>query len=88
LDIEKSLTRTHQSPLESPDNILLEPSYMESVRRYHELAEVERCHQWVDFHRQMTELHRKLSEEHEVKAEALMESLHMGKELEVRSCEH
>jgi hypothetical protein len=78
LDVERAMTRyPSASPVEGLENSdLLEPSWLESARRYRELAEVERAHQWVSFHEGMCELHRKLSEEHTAKARALQELLH------------
>jgi hypothetical protein len=76
MDIEKAMTRTTSSPAERVDDDLLEPSYAESVRRYHELAEIERAHQWIDFHNGMVELHTRLATGHYEKAQALIESLH------------
>jgi hypothetical protein len=69
--LEKSLTRTHRSPLESPDNILLEPSYVESVRRHKAREQLDNLLAWRDFHTNMSTLHRRLAEEHEQKVEAL-----------------
>jgi hypothetical protein len=76
LDVERAMTRTSSSPLEAQDDILLEPSYAESVRRYHELAEIERTHQWIGYHNGMGDLHTRLATGHYEEAQALIESLH------------
>ena len=60
--VEKRSPNGHQDPDE------LEPTYAESVRRYHERATAERRAQWIDFHRHMAQLHAWLSEEHAQKA--------------------
>jgi hypothetical protein len=71
LDVEKTLTRTSTSPLEAPDDVLLEEGYIESVKRYHLAAEIERRWEWASFHECMEQLHTKLASEHREKAEAL-----------------
>jgi hypothetical protein len=71
VELEHSLTRTATSPVESQDADLQEPGYMESVRRYHELAELQRRQEWIDYHNGMSRLHEHLAQEHAAKAAAL-----------------
>jgi hypothetical protein len=51
---------------------LAEPTYAESVRRYHANQEQEMRARWYDFHSAMAELHARLAAEHEEKAEKLL----------------
>jgi hypothetical protein len=71
LDVEKALTRTPTSPLESPDADLLEPSYKESVRRFKQRQRMAHFDQWRKFHLNMRELHLRLADEHQHKADTL-----------------
>jgi hypothetical protein len=56
---------------QDPD--LLEPSYAESVRRYHERERRANRARWFSFHCGMAELHTRLADEHTTKAEKLCE---------------
>jgi len=72
---EKTLTTTTGSPLEAPDADLLEPSYMESVRRFKELADIERAHEWASHHRSLSAVFRRMADRHDAEAEAIEGSL-------------
>ncbi len=50
-----------------------EPSYAESVRRYHSRHRREIRALWYGYHEHMRELHARLSREHEEKAMRLLE---------------
>ena len=57
--------------METLDQMLLEPSYRETVRRFNERRRRENRARWFSFYSGMAELHRRLADEHEAKAEAL-----------------
>ena len=59
---EKMLTR--RSADLGADPYLLEPSYIESVRRYQEKQRKVNRARWYSFHVDMSELHARLSEAH------------------------
>jgi hypothetical protein len=69
--LEKAMTRTSTSPVEAVDGDLLEPSYMESVRRFHERQRDENRQRWIHFHSDMARLHLGLAARHEEKVQAL-----------------
>jgi hypothetical protein len=73
VDVEKALTRTSTSPLESPDADLLEPSYRESVRKFRQRERLENLDRWREFHLGMRELHLRLADEHQLKADTLVD---------------
>ncbi len=60
-----------------PEPAELEPSYAESVRRYHAARDAERRAEWTEFHRVQAERHRRTLERliavHEVQARKLAE---------------
>lgn len=64
--IERRAART-------PDPDELEPSYAESVRRYHARRRDAARWEWVRYFEHMARCHARLSEEHAARAEALME---------------
>jgi hypothetical protein len=55
-----------------PHADLLEPSYLESVRRYNARRTAHHRELWIWHYRQMERLHRNLAAEHQRKADALM----------------
>lgn len=72
---EREITRLIQkrSP-KDPDPIEREPSYAESVRRYHERQRREIRSLWYGYHEHMRSLHEGLAREHEEKALALLDT--------------
>ena len=64
-ELEKLITKRH-APRDG--DALLEPSYAESVRRYHRRRAEEHRSEWGNFHEKMSRLHAWLSEEHAQKA--------------------
>ncbi len=58
-----------------PDDgaVLLEPSYLESVRRFNRRQQEALREQWRAFHRDMCRLHSQLADEHASKAAKLEE---------------
>jgi len=73
MELEKALTRTSTSPLEAPDDVLLEEGYMASVRRFRQRERLENLDRWREFHLGMRELHLRLAEEHQLKADTLVD---------------
>jgi hypothetical protein len=57
----------------TPDPDELEPSYAESVRRYHAKRQQQARWEWIRYYGRLARCHARLAEENEARAEALME---------------
>jgi hypothetical protein len=68
-ELDAMIRRRSRKGEVDPD--LLEPGYVESVRRYNEARRRENRARWFAFHSDMAELHGRLADEHAQKAEAL-----------------
>ncbi len=68
--LDKLIERRSSSNLD-PDE--LEPSYAESVRRFHARRQESHRWEWVRYFDRMARNHARLAEEHAARAEALME---------------
>ncbi len=67
-ELEKLITKRYDP---RDGDVLLEPTYAESVRRYNARRAEEHRSEWGNFHLKMSRLHAWLSEEHAQKAQLL-----------------
>jgi hypothetical protein len=72
--VEKDLDRLIERRHDPRDGeTFLEPSYLESVRRYNAGRGEEHRSEWCDHHQLMARLHAQLADEHREKARQLLE---------------
>jgi hypothetical protein len=70
IELDRLITKRHDP---RDGDILLEPTYAESVRRYNARREDENRSEWGNFHQKVARLHAWLSAEHAQKAQRLCE---------------